>query len=88
MKLKILGNITLPAIEKSMTAVFNKLGYDPEKQYIRGATIYFNVYDRETGNKIVFTNGVKVVDSLEWASPEEKQIKELNGTKKKVVKCP
>jgi len=74
MKLKIKGDITLPVLGKAMDKALAKLDFDPETQVVKGATIYFNVYDIESGQMIEYE-----VDEIIFETPTAKAIRELKA---------
>jgi hypothetical protein len=84
MKVKIKGLVSIPEIGKAMTFALDALRFNNETQEIRGATMYFNVYDKETGDVLQFVNSSdKVIEGVTWLTDEEK---EKSKTKKIQVK--
>lgn len=89
MKLKISGEITLPVLGEGFYRAIKYANVDNEKHVVRGATIYFNIYDRETGQLIVpkHENGIEI-DEVHWLTAEEKEKKRQKSIKKTLKKRP
>lgn len=86
MKVKIQGEVTLPIIGEALTTTFRQIGLDPELHCIRGASIYFNVYDRKNGELLDPEIRGEVVDEVVWKTAEEreKERQKALGKKRKV----
>lgn len=74
MKLKIKGDITLPVLGKAMDKALAQLDFDPKTQVVKGATIYFNVYDAESDEVIEYE-----VDAMVYETPVEQAKRELKA---------
>jgi hypothetical protein len=75
MKLTIKGEVNLPVLGEAMTRALEYVQFDPKRLSIRGATLYFNFYSRETGEMVTIVQDGKEVDSLAWETPVEKERK-------------
>ncbi|WP_149000824.1 hypothetical protein [Escherichia coli] len=74
MKVKIRGTVTQAVIDEAVTATLVKLGFDPEGHVIKGATIYFSVYDKESGEVMDYVDDDgKPVESVEWSAPDARK---------------
>lgn len=71
MKLTIKGEVDLPVLGEAMTRALNVVSYDPERFAIKGATLYFNFYDRETGEVVVFEKNGSPIEDLLYQTPVE-----------------
>lgn len=71
MKIKFRGELTLPELGLAMTKAQRLIGFDPETQVIRGCTVYFNVYDRSTGDPLAFTLDGSDLEEIHYATPLE-----------------
>lgn len=85
MKVKIQGEVTLPIIGEALTATFQQISLDPKLHCIRGASIYFNVYDRENGELLDPEINGMFVDEVVWKTMEERE-KERQKTQAKKTK--
>jgi hypothetical protein len=75
MKLVIQGDVDLPVIGEAVTKALDAVSYDPERFLIRGATLYFNFYDRKTGDLVAFEKDGEAIENLVFQTPVEKERK-------------
>lgn len=72
MKLTIKGDVNLPVLGEAVTKAWRLAGYDPERFVIRGATVYMNFYDRETGDQVAFTTeDGDAIENVLYQTPQE-----------------
>lgn len=70
MKLTIRGVISHEVIAQALNSTLHQIGFDADQQVIKGMTMYFTVYDRETGEAIDYVDGTgKIIESTEWSAP-------------------
>ena len=67
MKIEFRGELTLPELGLAMTKTKRPIGFDPETQVIQGCTVYFNVYDRSTGDPLPEVAGKMEAEAWESA---------------------
>lgn len=58
------------------------IGMDNEQLEIRGATIFFNAYDRATGEQVEFIKDGEVIDQALFETPMEKEKKRQQALKR------
>lgn len=83
MKLKIQGEVSLPVIGEAVVATLRQIEFDPELHCIRGASLYFNVYDRKTGELLDPEINGAVVDEVVWKTLEEREKERQRSLAKK-----
>lgn len=83
MKLTIKGDVTLPVLGEAMTRTLEAISFDPERFTIRGATLYFNFYDRQTGELVAFEKDGRPMEDLLYQTPEEKERKRQSEVARK-----
>ncbi len=87
MKLTIKGEVDLPVLGEAMTKTLNAVSFDPERFAIRGATLYFNFYDRETGNVVAFEkDGIPIEETLFETPVEKERRRQVAITRKRKTK--
>lgn len=76
MKLTIKGPITEEKISDAFKAALKKIGIFENPEYeARGATLYFNIYEKATGAQVDFRNESEEVDHLVFK--EKKKVKTI-----------
>ena len=75
MKLIIKGEVDLPVLGEAMLKTLKAVSYDPDRFVINGATLYFNFYDRETGDRVTLKSNGHPVEEVFFQTPIEKERK-------------
>lgn len=68
MRIKIYGELTASVLAQAFVKALDEAGYDEETHVIKGANIYFNLYDIETGEKVETD-----CEEVEFQSPVEQE---------------
>lgn len=71
MKITIKGEVGLAELGEAFTRALQYCEFDKSKHYIKGATIYFNLYDVETHAMTAVEKNGELVDALVWMTPVE-----------------
>jgi hypothetical protein len=60
--------------------------FDKSKHYIKGATLYFNLYDAETHAMAQVLKDGELVDAVTWLTPVERAREKLQAEQKAAKK--
>ena len=66
MKLTLKGTISDQDLAKAFRDTLFVLGFDPSQHQVRGATLFFNIYDRTTGHMHELEYNGRVADDVLW----------------------
>lgn len=83
MKLKIKGEVTLPVLGEAFSDMLQHIEFDKDRFFINGATVYFNLYDNETGKMLEVIRDGKILDLVEWATPVVQAKEQLAARRRK-----
>lgn len=87
MKLTIKGEVNLPVLGEAMTKALNLVAFDQDRFAIRGATVFFNFYDRETGEMVEFQKDGEPIDNVLFQTPvETERQRQMARTRKSKTK--
>jgi len=71
MKVTIKGEVGIAELGEAFTRALRYCEFDKEKHYIKGATIYFNLYDAKTHAMAEVIKDGQLVDAVTWLTPVE-----------------
>jgi hypothetical protein len=82
MKVTIKGEMGMAELGEAFVQALRKCQFDKKKHYIKGATLYFNLYDAETHAMAEVWKEGELVDAMTWLTPLEEARMRLQAQQK------
>lgn len=86
MKVTIKGEVGIAELGEAFIRALQYCEFDKEKHYIKGATLYFNMYDTETHAMTAVLKNGDLVDAVTWLTPVEQARARLQAQQKATKK--
>jgi hypothetical protein len=82
MKVTIKGEVDIAALGEAFMDALRYCQFDKKKHYIKGATLYFNLYDAETHAMAEVWKEGRLVDEVLWMTSVERARTRLQAEQK------
>lgn len=82
MKVTITGEVGIAELGEAFMRALRYCEFDKDKHYIKGATLYFNLYDAETHAMAEVRKDGELVDAVVWMTPVEEARARLQAQQK------
>jgi hypothetical protein len=82
MKITIKGEVGIAELGEAFMAALRYCEFDKDKHYIKGATLYFNLYDAETHAMTEVRKEGELVNAVTWLTPVERAKEKLRAEQK------
>lgn len=82
MKVTIKGEMGIAELGEAFMDALRYCQFDKKKHYIKGATLYFNLYDVETHAMAEVWKDGELVDAVTWSTPVERARARLQAEQK------
>ena len=86
MKVTIKGEVGIAELGEAFMQALRHCQFDKQKHYIKGATLYFNLYDVETHAMTEVWREGELVDTMTWLTPVEEARTRLQAQQKATKK--